>query len=71
MHGAKYVDPARLEFRLSQKVFSEHKIGVVTALCELGCNRAGPTAIRAATKIPDEINILKNKFYLYLAAILR
>ena len=35
MHGAKYVDPARLEFRLSQKVFSEHKIGVVTALCGL------------------------------------
>ena len=62
MHGAKYVDPARLEFRLSQKVFSEHKIGVVTALCELGCNRAGPTAMRAAAKIPDEINILKINF---------
>ena len=71
MHCAEYADGARLEFRLSQKVFSEHKIGVVTALCQLGCNRAGPTAIRGAAKIPDEINILKNKFYLYLAAILR
>ena len=69
MHGAKYVDPARLEFRLSQKVFSEHKIGVVTALCGLSCKRAGPTAMRAAAKTPDEINILKNKFYLYFASL--
>ena len=69
MHGAKYVDPARLEFRLSQKVFSEHKIGVVTALCGLGRSRAGPTAMRAAAKISDEINILKNKFYLYFASL--
>ena len=69
MHGAKYVDPARLEFRLSQKVFSEHKIGVVTALCGLSRSRAGPTAMRAAAKTPDEINILKNKFYLYFASL--